>query len=96
MVPPFVPAPGLMVTLTGLCEILGAVGLLVPRTRRLASIALILMLVALLPANVHAALSGATIGGAPVTPLVPRVALQGFFIGVLWWAGLSASGASHS
>ena len=33
MVPPFMPNPEFMVTFTGICEILGAIGLLVPRTR---------------------------------------------------------------
>lgn len=89
MVPPSVPNPGLMVTITGICEVLGAVGLLVPRTRRAAAIALILFLVAVLPANIHAAQSGVTLRGAPATPLVPRIALQVFFIAALWWAGVA-------
>ena len=88
MVPPFVPNPGFMVTLTGVCEILGAIGLLVPMTRRLAGIALIVMLAAILPANVHAARAGVTLRGAPATPIVPRVALQGLFIGALWWSAV--------
>ncbi len=88
MVPPQVPNPGFMVTFTGVCEILGAIGLLVPRTRRVAAVALIVFLIAVLPANIHAARSGGTIGGAPVTPLVPRVALQVLFIALVWWAGV--------
>ena len=90
MVPPFVPNPELMVTFTGICEILGAIGLLVPFTRRLAAAALIVFLLAVLPANIHAARAGVTFGGAPATPLVPRVALQGLFIAALWWAGVRA------
>lgn len=93
MVPPFVPNPGFMVTFTGVCEILGAIGLLVPMTRRLAGIALIVMLVAILPANVHAARTGVTLRGAPATPIVPRVALQGLFIGALWWSAVRQSRA---
>jgi uncharacterized membrane protein len=88
MVPPAVPAPELMVTFTGVCEILGAIGLLIPRTRRLAAIALIVFLLAVLPANVHAARSGLQLGGSPATPLLPRVALQIVFIGLVWWSGL--------
>jgi hypothetical protein len=49
MVPPFMPNAELMVTLTGIAEILGAVGLLIPRTRRLAAVALIVFLVAVFP-----------------------------------------------
>jgi uncharacterized membrane protein len=91
MVPPWVPAPEFMVTFTGICEILGAVGLLVPSTRRIAAVALILFLIAVLPANIHAALIGGTIGGEPVTPLLPRIALQVLFIGLVWWSGSARS-----
>ncbi len=90
MIPPSVPAPELMVTFTGICEILGAIGLLVPRTRRLAAWALIVYLLAVLPANIHAALTGGTIGGEPVTPLVPRITLQALFIALIWWSGVYA------
>jgi uncharacterized membrane protein len=88
MVPPFVPNPELMVTITGICEILGAIGLLVPRIRRIAAIALIVFLVAVLPANVHAAQAGVTLGGSPATPLIPRIALQLVFIALLWWSAV--------
>ena len=96
MVPPAVPNPDFMVTFTGFCEILGAIGLLVPRTRRVAAVALVLFLVAVLPANIHAALSGVTLRGAPVTPLIPRVALQVLFIALLWWSGVRASRRAHT
>lgn len=88
MMPPSVPYPELMVTFTGVCEILGAIGLLIPRTRRIAAIALILFLIAVLPANIHAARAGVTIGGSAATPLVPRIALQVLFIALLWWSGV--------
>ena len=88
MVPPFVPNPGLMVTFTGICEILGAIGLLVPRTRRIAALALILLLLAVLPANIYAVQAGVTLRGAPPTPMIPRIALQLVFIAALWWSGV--------
>lgn len=88
MVPPGVPNPELMVTFTGICEVLGAIGLLIPRTRRLAAACLILMLLAVLPANIHAARSALTLDGAAVTPLWPRTGLQILFIAALWWAGI--------
>ncbi|HEX5717355.1 MAG TPA: DoxX family protein [Thermoanaerobaculia bacterium] len=90
MMPPSVPYPELMVTFTGICEILGAIGLLIPRTRRIAAIALILFLIAVLPANIHAARAGVTIGGSAATPLIPRIALQVLFIALLWWSGVRA------
>jgi uncharacterized membrane protein len=95
MVPPSVPNPEFMVTFTGLCEIAGAAGLLVPRTRRIAALALIVFLLAVLPANIHAARAGVTLRGAAVTPLVPRVALQLLFIVLVWWSGWHASRRGH-
>jgi uncharacterized membrane protein len=92
MVPPIVPNPEFMVSFTGVCEILGGIGLLIPATRRIAAIALILLLVAVLPANIHAAISGVTIGGAAATPLIWRIPLQVLFIGLVWWSGLVAPG----
>lgn len=93
MVPPSVPNPGFIVTFTGLCEILGAIGLLVPRTRRVAAVALIVFLVAVLPANIHAAQAGVTLRGAEATPIIPRVVLQVLFIGLLWWSGVRRPGS---
>jgi uncharacterized membrane protein len=92
MVPPGIPNPEFMVTFTGWCEILGAIGLLVPQTRRFSAVMLILLLLAILPANIHAALSGAALGGAPVTPLVPRIAIQLLFIILIWWSGIRVPG----
>jgi uncharacterized membrane protein len=88
MVPPFVPNPELMVSLTGIFEILGALGLLIGRTRRAAALALIALMVALLPANIHAAQVGLTLRGTAATPIVPRVALQILFIALFWWSGI--------
>ena len=90
MVPPAIPNPEFMVTFTGVCEILGAVGLLVPRTRRIAAVALVVFLIGVLPANIHAANSGVTLRGAPATPVVPRIALQLLFIALVWWSGVRA------
>jgi uncharacterized membrane protein len=88
MVPPGVPAPGLLVTLTGIAEVLGGLGLLFRATRRPAAIGLILLLVAVLPANVHAALASIPFRGGAPTPLVPRVALQAAFVFLVWWSSL--------
>jgi uncharacterized membrane protein len=65
---------------TGIAEIAGAVGLLVPRVARWAAAGLGLLLVAVFPANVHAAREGLSIGGAPVTTLFPRALLQIVFL----------------
>jgi uncharacterized membrane protein len=97
MIPEGIPSPMLVVYLTGVCEILGAIGLLVPRVRRLAGVALIVFLLAVLPANVHAARAGITLRGQPATPLAIRIPMQLVFIGLIWWSALTPgqrSGAS--
>jgi uncharacterized membrane protein len=55
IVPPRLPAPGLLVTVTGVLELLGAVGLLYPPTRVAAAVCLFLLMLAMFPANVYAA-----------------------------------------
>lgn len=54
IVPPRLPAPGILVTLTGLLELLGAAGLLVPATRVPAATCLLLLMLAMFPANIYA------------------------------------------
>ncbi|WP_437338944.1 DoxX family protein [Sorangium sp. So ce394] len=80
MVPPALPYPELLVTVTGVLEIAGAAALLVPRLAPWAAAGLTILLVAMFPANVHAARAGLTLGGSPVTPLVPRTLIQIVFL----------------
>jgi uncharacterized membrane protein len=81
MVPPVFRRPDLLVSLTGVLELLGAVGLLLPRLAPLAAGGLSLLLLALFPANVHAARAGVTIAGRPATALGPRALMQLVFLG---------------
>jgi uncharacterized membrane protein len=90
MVPPRLPRPELLVTLTGIAELLGAVGLLVPPLARWAAYGLIALLIAVFPANVHAARAGLTIGGRPHTPMPLRLPLQLLWVGLLWWSAPAA------
>jgi uncharacterized membrane protein len=91
MVPPWVPNPELVIIVTGLCELVGAIGLLIPKTRRAAAIALVFFLIAVFPANVHAAQEGVLLRGQPATPLIPRALMQLLFIGLTWWSGFLAA-----
>ena len=79
IVPPALPAPGLLVTVTGVLELIGAIGLLIPATRVAAAVCLGLMLIALFPANVYAA-GAKRSEHAPSTPLVPRTLMQALFL----------------
>ena len=85
MVPGSLPAPSVLVTATGVLELLGAVGLLVPQALPTAADGLIALLVAMFPANVHAARKGLMLAGRRATPLLWRLPLQLFWIVALWW-----------
>ena len=89
-----IPAPlpdGLWVIyLTGLFEIAGAIGLLIPRTRRLAGICLVLLLVGLFSANVNAALNDIPLRGEAATPLWIRTPMQLLYIGIVWRTSIKA------
>jgi uncharacterized membrane protein len=87
MVPPVFPRPDLMVTATGVCEILGALGLLIPAVASVAAACLALLLIGLFPANILAAREHLTIGGRPATALPLRAFLQLVFIAAVIAAG---------
>ncbi|MEV6105402.1 DoxX family protein [Streptomyces sp. NPDC051940] len=76
MVPPALPRPDLLVTLTGVLEAAGAVGVLIPATASLAAACLIALMIAMFPANVSAARRNVAQGD----PIGPRTALQLVFI----------------
>jgi uncharacterized membrane protein len=89
MIPPPLTGALWVIYVTGLLEAAGAAGLLLPRTKRLAAICLAILLLAMLPANVYAALSGVTLRGQAASPLWWRVPLQIFWLATLWWSTIS-------
>ena len=87
MIPSFFPAPMALVYVTGALELAGAIGLMLPHhIHRFAAYFLIALLVAMFPANVYAARTGATLGGKPVTQLWLRAPMQLLFIALLFWS----------
>jgi uncharacterized membrane protein len=85
IVPPLLPAPLLLVYLSGAAEILGGLGVLVPGLRVWAGWWLIALLLAVFPANVYMALEAEKFGIAPVW-LWLRLPLQFVLIAWVWWA----------
>ena len=85
IVPPMFPRPRLLVLISGGAEILGGIGLLVPRTRRPAAFGLAVLLIAVFPANIYMA-----VAHVPSTGLLGnrwlqwlRLPLQ---VPLIWWA----------
>ena len=87
MVPSAFPRPDLIVSATGLLEILGAVGLLIPAIAPVAAACLAILLISLFPANIRAARERLSIGGRPATALPLRTLLQLVFIAAVLVAG---------
>jgi uncharacterized membrane protein len=85
IMPNWVPAPEAVVVGTGLCEIAGGIGLLVPRLRRFAGVMLALYAVCVYPANVKHAFEHVDIPSLPHSWWYhgPRLAFQPVFV---WWA----------
>lgn len=86
IVPPWLPAHLLLVQISGGCEILGGIGVLVSRLRKLAGGGLIALLIAVFPANIQMAAHPelyADLGSAQLWYL--RLPLQVVLIAWIWW-----------
>jgi uncharacterized membrane protein len=86
MIPAYFPRPLLIVYVTGILELIGAAGLLLPQLRKVVAICLIALLIAMFIANINAAQKAVTLRGKPPTPLWLRAPMQVLFIGLLWWS----------
>jgi uncharacterized membrane protein len=86
IVPLRLPLRAQLVTLTGVLELAAAAGLALPAIAPLAGAGLVLLLIAMFPANIKAALEHLPLRAKPATPLVFRLPLQILFIAVTWWA----------
>lgn len=83
IIPPWLPEPALLVILSGIAEIILGLGLLWAKTRRLASWGIILLLVAVFPANIQMALDWHQTRHPHEWIVWARLPLQGVLI---WWA----------
>jgi uncharacterized membrane protein len=79
--------PRTLVLLTGACEILGAIGLLIPATTLFAGIALAFFLIAVFPANAYAS-QHPEMFGAIAVPFLPRLVAQVVLIGIVLFAAI--------
>jgi uncharacterized membrane protein len=91
MIPPRLRFTGIaspvnLVYFTGVCEVLGGVGILLPWTRLAAAIALAVFLIAVFPANAYAAAHRDRFGAVAI-PFWPRLIAQIVFIAIVLLAG---------
>ena len=85
VVPPWVPDPRDVVLLTGALELLGAFGLLIPWTRRAAGWGLILLTIAVTPANVYMLHIHDQFPSVPEWLLWARLPLQLVLLALIRW-----------
>lgn len=90
IIPPVFPARHLLVLITGVLEILGAIGLFMPPVRRRAALWIAIMMVAIFPANVYAA--GQMIGGLQMPGVPVRLAMQVVYILMALFSGYGLPG----
>ncbi len=82
IMPSWLPAPAALVWISGAAEVLGGLGVLYSSTRVLAGWGLMLLLVAVFPANLNAALHGWPGGRLPAWVMWVRLPFQ---LLLLWW-----------
>ena len=85
IVPPMFSHPEFWVGFTGVLELVGAIGLLIPITSKYAAVGIALLMIAVFPANVYAA--HRTIGGLPMPSVPVRLAMQVVYILLVLLAG---------
>lgn len=84
IVPPALPWPGALVAISGLAEILGGVGVLLPPLRRAAVYGLIALLWAVFPANIYMAVAHLPLPGVFGQSWVQWARLPLQFV-LMWW-----------
>ena len=84
-VPPYLPRPRELVLVSGAFELLGGIGLLVPRLRVASAWGLIALLVAVFPANVHMALHPEEFPRFPPAALWARLPFQAVLVAWAYW-----------
>ena len=88
MMPPYLPWPGQLVFLSGVAEVALGLAILVPRLRPVAAWGIILLLIAVFPANIHIALNNVPLFGNPEGAGIwnwVRLPMQGVLALWAWW-----------
>ena len=87
IVPSFLPYPLALVYISGVFEILGGIGLLVPPVSQAAAWGLIALFIAVFPANINMAVNQIQMDGIPDSDLLRwgRLPFQAVLIAWAWW-----------
>ena len=85
IMPPYIPLPLAAVYISGVFEILGAIGLWIMPIRNLAGYGLMLLTIAVTPANIYMLQQSDIFSDVPYWALVARLPFQLILIWLIWW-----------
>jgi uncharacterized membrane protein len=85
IMPDYLPAHRALVLVSGVAEIVGGLGVLVPQTRRAAAWGIVVLLICVMPANVWMVQHPERYPGFPLWAMWVRLPLQ---LVLIWWAWL--------
>ena len=86
IMPPYVPYPLAAVYVSGVFEVLLAIGILIPATRKWSGNLLMLLTLAVTPANVHMWLHPELFPDVSPTALSVRLVVQVLLLMLIWWS----------
>lgn len=86
IVPPYIPHPLAMVYISGVFELLGAIGILFASWRQLAGLGLLLLIICVTPANIYMWQHPDLFPDFPPALLTVRLVIQVFLIACVIWS----------
>ncbi|PTU31736.1 DoxX family protein [Stenotrophobium rhamnosiphilum] len=96
IVPPYIPEPRAMVYISGVFELLGAIGILFARWRSLAGIGLVVLILAVTPANIYMWQNPALFPDFTPLMLDVRMVIQVLLIACVIWSTRAPRAAQHA
>ena len=91
VVPPSIPYPLAAVYISGAFELLGAIGFGIKSTRSYAGYGLMLLTIAVTPANIYMLQHADLFSEVPQWALISRLPFQLFLIWLIWWCSRNTS-----
>ncbi len=92
IMPPYVPYHLPIVYISGVFEIAGAIGILLPQTRRLAGLGLFVLTICVTPANIYMWQNPELYPDVPEAFLSIRLVVQCILLAVIWFSTRSKQG----
>lgn len=93
IMPPYVGYHLTIVYISGVLEILGAIGILIPALRQMSGNGLVLLVVCVSPANIHMWMHPELFPDVPEAFLTVRLAVQVLLLMLIWWCTRTPSTA---